>query len=97
MNFPINLRGPGGKSSRVQKTPQIASTNIYEQMVTRNVNEPTYTVALYGQSMPLYYMARATGGGDSIQRSETPVFGARHPKGMLLRTNEGPTTVHTVK
>lgn len=82
------------KGSVSSKTPQVAGSDIYTEMVTRNVTDHTYTTNVDGTSIPLYYMAR-TSPGTLIQAGSIGL-GMRQPKGMTLQTSEGPKQVHTV-
>jgi hypothetical protein len=81
-----------GKGSVQTKTPQVGGSNIYSEMVTRNMTEHTYTTWIDGTGVAVHASSRVTAGGD-LQRSQTPTFAARQPKGMLLRTAEGPSWV----
>lgn len=80
-------------AGHVQKQP-VQGSNIYEGLVTRNMTEPTYTTTVDGTGVAVHPQARMSAGGTPL-RSDTPTFSARQPKGMLLRTTEGPTQVHT--
>lgn len=87
----MDKRQMGGSST--QRTT-VAGSNIYEGMVTRNLTEHTYTTTVDGIGVAVHPLARMSAGGD-LKRSETPIFSARQPKGMLLRSaTEPPVMVH---
>lgn len=77
---------------RVRKDT-VAGSNIYTGMVSRNLTEHTYTTWVDGTGIAVHPQARQSHGGD-LQRSQTPTFAARQPKGMTVRTASGPVEVH---
>ena len=90
--MPLNFKKVG--RGHVQKDA-VTNSDIYAGMVTRNMTEPTYTTSTDGTSISLTAAGRQKSGarpGDG----GSPTFGARQPKGMLLRTSEGPAQVHVL-
>jgi hypothetical protein len=77
---------------RIQRDA-VPNSNIYAGMVTRNMTEPTYTTSTDGTSIALNPPARHKQG--SLDQMGSMTFGARKPKGMLLRTSAGPVMVST--
>lgn len=88
MPFRFNNLGRG----KVQKQA-VSNSNIFEGMVTRNMTEPTYTTAVNGTAVSLNPGARTITGFMPVN-GDTPTFSGRQPKGMTLRTQQGPQTVH---
>ena len=85
------------KRGSVQRQP-VASSNIYDGMVTRNMTDHTYTTQVDGSGVALHAPARTGPSGLDLIRGyggNTPTFNAAAPRGALMRTNEGPVMVHT--